>query len=72
MRWPIAVLVLSIGLFLIGGCGATKEREEPPPPGERQSLDRTARVAFEQGRYAQAATFLQLPGLLLARGKRIN
>jgi tetratricopeptide (TPR) repeat protein len=46
--------LLAAGLAL-AGCGGTTEREQAPI-SERESRDRSARLAFDQGRYAQAAT----------------
>lgn len=50
-------LLLAAALVL-GGCGGTPEQETAPPT-EQQSLDRSARLAFDQGQYAQAATLYQ-------------
>ncbi|MCG6967701.1 MAG: tetratricopeptide repeat protein [Chromatiaceae bacterium] len=42
----------------MAGCSSTPQ-PEPPPPTESQSLDRSARLAFLQGQYAQAATLYE-------------
>ncbi len=42
-------------LALLAGCSSKPERPTLPPT-ERQSLDRSARLAFDQERYAQAVT----------------
>jgi tetratricopeptide (TPR) repeat protein len=50
-------LALAAALAL-SGCGGAPERA-PAPASEQQSLDRAARLAYQQGRYAQAATLYQ-------------
>ena len=50
---------ISLALILaLGGCASTPE-PDPEPTTERQSLDRSARLAFSQGQYAQAATLYE-------------
>lgn len=46
------LLIASLGL---AGCGGTAEREQVPI-SQRESVDRSARLAFDQGQYTQAAT----------------
>lgn len=45
---------LLLAAVLLAGC--TSKAPAPDPPTERQSLDRSARLAFDQGHYAQAGT----------------
>ena len=52
-----ACALLLLTLSALGGCATGKPAEEPPPGDDR--LERTSRVAliaFQQGRYASAAT----------------
>ncbi len=53
-RSSILVGLLAAGLAL-GGCSGNAEREQAPI-SERESLDRSARLAFDQGQYGQAVT----------------
>jgi len=48
-------LYLLTALSVLSAC-ASKPAPQPPPPTERESLDRSARLAFTQGQYAQATT----------------
>lgn len=45
-------------ILALGGCASTP-KPDPEPTTERQSLDRSARLAFSQGQYAQAATLYE-------------
>lgn len=54
---PLLALLLALTLAL-GGC-ASEPKQEPEPVTEHQSLDRSARLAFTQGQYAQAATLYE-------------
>ena len=54
----LVLLPLVIGLVTVAGCAGKPERE-PETPTEQQSLDRSARLAFGQGNYAQAATLYE-------------
>ncbi len=53
--FPAGLLVAGL---MLGGCGATAEREQAPL-SEHESLDRSARLAFDQHRYGQAATLYE-------------
>lgn len=52
---PSPVFVLALAVC---GCASTPP-PDPEPTTERQSLDRSARLAFSQGQYAQAATLYE-------------
>lgn len=55
----VAWRVIAVAVVLmLAGC-ASKPPQQPQPPTERASLDRSARLAFDQGRYAQAVTLYQ-------------
>ncbi len=58
MTRRVALCAALAGLVVLGGCGSTPEAERAPPT-QRQSLDRSARLAFEQARYPQAATLYE-------------
>lgn len=45
-------------LSVLTACSSAP-KPQAPPPTERQSLDRSARLAFAQGQYAQAATLYE-------------
>lgn len=52
-----SVAALSL-ILLLAACGSTPEPQEQPET-ERQSLNRSAQLAFSQGQYAQAATLYE-------------
>ena len=54
----LVLLPLIIGLVTVAGCAGRPERA-PETQTEQQSLDRSARLAFGQGNYAQAATLYE-------------
>lgn len=57
MRGLVLLLVTS-WLLVLNGCGGSPPRQDEPPT-EQASLDRSARLAFEQGRYEQAASLYE-------------
>jgi len=56
-RMILLCLVAAMGVLMVG-CAGKPERESEAPT-ERQSLDRSARLAFVQRNYAQAATLYE-------------
>lgn len=54
----VRILLLLSALSMVSAC-AHKPESQPPPPTERESLDRSARLAFAQGQYAQAVTLYE-------------
>lgn len=53
-----SVISAALCAALLAGCGGSPEKKEMPPT-EQQSLDRSARLAFAQGRYDQAASLYE-------------
>ncbi|WP_078119244.1 tetratricopeptide repeat protein [Thiosocius teredinicola] len=52
------VIGAAVCATLLAACGGSAEKPETPPT-EQQSLDRSARLAFAQGRYDQAASLYE-------------
>ena len=56
-RAPLGWLVLALLIAALVGCGSNKPAEEIPAADERmERTNRVAQIAFQSGRYAQAAT----------------
>lgn len=58
MRVTAARYLVMAATVLLAACASAPEPQPTPPTGQ-QTLDRSARLAFEQGQYAQAATLYQ-------------
>jgi len=57
-RLILLYLIAAMGVLTVGCAG--KPEREPEAPTEQQSLERSARLAFVQGNYAQAATLYEV------------
>ncbi|MCP5429441.1 MAG: hypothetical protein H6962_04175 [Chromatiaceae bacterium] len=54
----VLIAVMCAMLSVLTACSSAP-KPQAAPPTERQSLDRSARLAFAQGQYAQAATLYE-------------